>query len=117
MNTGASILLMLVSVQKGYRTWRTNGGGWDLSEKISGLNSPILQPCHTVQHDPCNLPLLRGAQRFPAGRTAAAVLYLRVCARGDGQAHDRGARDTAHRGRAGAAQRRVGGPRAGDLRR
>ncbi len=86
---------------------------WGLPEKMSGLDSLILQPCHTVQHDPCNLPLLRGAQRFPAGRTAAAVLHLRVRARGDGQAHDRGARDTAHRGRAGTAQRRVGGLRAG----
>jgi hypothetical protein len=34
---------------------------WGLPEKMSGLDSLILQPCHTVLHDQCNLPLLRGA--------------------------------------------------------
>ena len=61
-----------------------------------GLDSFIVQPCHTVQYDQCNLPALRRAQRFPAGRTAEAIFHLRVRAGSDGQVHCRGSRGVPH---------------------
>ncbi len=76
--------------------------GW----KASGRQTP------EASHGDGNFPLLRGAERLPRPEAAAARVHRALRARGHHQAHDRGARRAAHRGRADPGQRRVGRLRA-----
>ena len=59
-------------------------------------------------HGDGDFPLLRGAERFPRPRAAAARVHRALRPRRHHQAHDRGARRSAHRGRTDPAQWRVG---------